>query len=136
MRHMEINVMSILVDDQDKALEFYTKKLGFVKKHDVPIGDAKWLTVVGPKNLDGVELLLEPDWNPMVAKEVAAFKAALVENGIPFTSFACDDVQAEYDRLKALGVEFSQPPMEAGPVTIAVFDDTCGNLIQIAQMAK
>ena len=128
--------MSILVDDQQKALEFYTGKLGFVKKHDVPMGEARWLTVVGPKSPDGVELLLEPDGNPMVAKEVAAFKAALVENGIPFTSFACDDVHAEYERLKGLGVEFSQPPMKAGPVTIAVLDDTCGNLIQIAQMDK
>ena len=131
---MEINVTSILVDDQDKALEFYTKKLGFIKKHDIPVGDAKWLTVVGPKRPDGVELLLEPDWNPTVAKEVAALKTALVENGIPFTSFACEDVQAEYERLKGLGVEFTQPPMEAGPVTIAVFHDTCGNLIQMAQM--
>ena len=131
---MEINVMSVLVDDQDKALDFYTHKLGFVKKHDVPLGEAKWLTVVGPKNPDGVELLLEPDWNPMVAKEVGALKAALVENGIPWTSFAVDDCRAEYERLKALGVEFTQPPMEAGPVTIAVFHDTCGNLIQIAQM--
>lgn len=131
---MEINVTSVLVDDQEKALEFYTRKLGFIKKHDVPVNGAKWLTVVGPNNPDGVELLLEPDWNPAVAKEVAAFKAALVANGIPFTSFACEDVQAEYERLKALGVEFTQPPMEAGPVTIAVFHDTCGNLIQIAQM--
>lgn len=131
---MEINVMSILVDNQDKALEFYTKKLGFVKKNEIPMGDARWLTVVGPKHPDGVEISLEPDWNPMVAKEVAAFKAALVENGIPFTSFACEDVRAEYERLKGLGVEFTQPPMDAGPVTIAVFHDTCGNLLQIAQM--
>lgn len=131
---MEINVMSVLVDNQEKALEFYTKKLGFVKKRDIPLEGAKWLTVVGPKHPDGVEILLEPDWNPAVANEVAAFKAALVKNGIPFTSFACDDVQAEYERLKALGVEFSQPPTEAGPVTIAVFHDTCGNLIQMTQL--
>ena len=131
---MEVNVMSILVDDQDKALAFYTEKLGFVKKREVPMGDAKWLIVVGPKQPEGVEVSLEPDSNPTVAKEVAAFKTALVENGIPFTSFASDDVQAEYERLKGLGVEFTQAPMEAGPVTIAVFDDTCGNLIQIHQM--
>lgn len=131
---MEINVTSILVDDQEKALDFYTNKLGFIKKRDIPMDGARWLTVVGPKNPDGVELLLEPDWNPIVAKEVSAFKGALVENGIPFTSFACEDVQAEYERLESLGVEFTQPPMEAGPVTIAVFHDTCGNLLQIAQM--
>jgi len=130
---MEVNVMSILVDDQSKALEFYTKKLGFVKKNEIPMGEARWLTVVGPNNPDGVEVSLEPDSNPAVAKEVAAFKSALVENGIPFTSFACDDVKSEYERLKGLGVDFTQPPMDAGPVTIAVFDDTCGNLIQMHQ---
>jgi catechol 2,3-dioxygenase-like lactoylglutathione lyase family enzyme len=129
---MEITITSVLVDDQEKALKFYTEKLGFVKKHDIPVGDAKWLTVVGPKHPGGVELLLEPDWNPMVAKEVAALKAALVENGIPFTSFACEDVRREYERLSDLGVEFVQPPTDAGPVTIAVFHDTCGNLIQIS----
>ena len=126
---MEINVTSILVDDQDKALEFYTKKLGFVKKHDVPVGDAKWLTVVSETAPDGPELLLEPDGHP-AAKP---FKEALMEDGIPFTQFAVDDLQAEYDRLTKLGVKFTQPPTEMGPVIVAVFDDTCGNLIQLAQ---
>jgi catechol 2,3-dioxygenase-like lactoylglutathione lyase family enzyme len=126
---MIINVCSVLVDDQDKALAFYTNVLGFVKKTDVPVGDAKWLTVVSPEFPDGVELLLEPDGHP-AAKP---FKEALVADGIPFTSFAVVDVKAEYERLEKLGVKFTQPPTAMGPVTTAVFDDTCGNLIQIAQ---
>ena len=126
---MRINVCSVLVDDQDKALTFYTEVLGFVKKTEIPLGEAKWLTVVSPEAPDGVELLLEPDGHP-AAKP---FKAALVDDGIPFTSFAVTDVRAEYERLQALGVHFTQPPTEMGPVTTAVFDDTCGNLIQIAQ---
>jgi catechol 2,3-dioxygenase-like lactoylglutathione lyase family enzyme len=131
---MEIVVTSVFVDDLDKALAFYTKKLGFVKKHDVPLGgDARWLTVVGPKAKDGVELLLEPGYLGSLARQVKAWQATLVENGIPATSFGCDDAEAEYKRLSKLGVKFSQKPMRAGPVTIAVFDDTCGNLIQIAQ---
>jgi catechol 2,3-dioxygenase-like lactoylglutathione lyase family enzyme len=125
---MRINVASVLVDDQDKALAFYTDVLGFVKKTDIPLGDAKWLTVVSPDAPDGVELLLEPDGHPAARP----FKAALVEDGIPFTSFAVDDVAAEFDRLSGLGVTFTQPPTPMGPVTTAVFDDTCGNLIQIA----
>lgn len=125
---MRINVTSVLVDDQDKALAFYTDVLGFVKKTDIPLGDAKWLTVVSPDAPDGVELLLEPDGHPAARP----FKAALVEDGIPFTSFAVDSVQAEYERLTSLGVTFTQPPTPMGPVTTAVFDDTCGNLIQIA----
>jgi catechol 2,3-dioxygenase-like lactoylglutathione lyase family enzyme len=126
---MRINVASVLVDDQDKALRFYTDVLGFVKKTDIPLGGgAKWLTVVSPDAPDGVELLLEPDGHP-AAKP---FKDALVADGIPFTSFAVDDVHAEHERLSALGVTFTQPPTEMGPVTTAVFDDTCGNLIQIA----
>jgi catechol 2,3-dioxygenase-like lactoylglutathione lyase family enzyme len=128
---MRINVTSVMVDDQDKALAFYTDVLGFVKKTDIPVGDAKWLTVVSPDAPDGVELLLEPDGHPAARP----FKAALVEDGIPFTSFAVDDVQAEFDRLSALGVTFVQPPTPMGPVTTAVFDDTCGNLIQIAATA-
>jgi catechol 2,3-dioxygenase-like lactoylglutathione lyase family enzyme len=125
---MRINVCSVFVDDQDKALEFYTNVLGFVKKTDIPVGDAKWLTVVSPQAPDGVELLLEPDGHPAVKP----FKEALVADGIPFTSFAVDDVNAEYERLRGLGVQFTQEPAQMGPVTTAVLDDTCGNLIQIA----
>jgi catechol 2,3-dioxygenase-like lactoylglutathione lyase family enzyme len=127
---MRINVTSVFVDDQDKALDFYTDKLGFVKKTDVPAGEHRWLTVVSPDAPDGVELLLEPDAHP-AAKP---FKEALVADGMPFTSFAVDDVQAEFERLSAKGVTFTQPPTEMGPVTTAVLDDTCGNLIQIAAM--
>lgn len=127
---MRIYVTSVLVDDQRKALAFYTDTLGFVKKHDIPLGEASWLTVVSPDDPDGTELLLEPDGHP-AAKP---WKAALVADGIPLTSFAVDDVEAEYRRLEALGVEFTQRPTEMGPTTTAVFDDTCGNLIQIAAM--
>jgi catechol 2,3-dioxygenase-like lactoylglutathione lyase family enzyme len=127
---MRINVTSVLVDNQDKALAFYTDVLGFLKKTDIPLGGgAKWLTVVSPDAPDGVELLLEPDAHPAARP----FKEALVEDGIPYTSFAVDDIQAEFDRLTGLGVTFVQPPTPMGPVTTAVFDDTCGNLIQIAQ---
>ncbi len=126
---MKIVVTSVLVDDQDKALAFYTNILGFVKKTEIQLGDgARWLTVVGPDEPDGTELVLEPDGHPAVGP----FKRALVEDGNPFTSFGVDDVQAEYERLKSAGVVFTQPPVEMGPVTTAVFDDTCGNLIQIA----
>ena len=127
---MRINLASVLVDDQEKALRFYTEKLGFVKKTEVPLGGHRWLTVVSPDEPDGVELVLEPDEHP-AAKP---FKAALVQDGIPFTSFAVTDVQAEYDRLTGLGVTFTQPPTVMGPVTTAVLDDTCGNLIQLAAM--
>jgi catechol 2,3-dioxygenase-like lactoylglutathione lyase family enzyme len=126
---MKIVVTSVLVDDQARALEFYTKVLGFVKKKDVPMGPARWLTVVDPKQPDGVELLLEPDAHP-AAKP---FKKALVKDGIPLTSFGVDDINAEYKRLTKAGVKFTQPPTALGPVTTAVLDDTCGNLIQIAQ---
>jgi catechol 2,3-dioxygenase-like lactoylglutathione lyase family enzyme len=125
---MKINLASVFVDDQDKALKFYTETLGFEKKTDIPVGEFKWLTVVSPEDPDGVELLLEPDDHPAVRP----FKSAIVADGIPYTSFAVDDVQAEFDRLSALGVKFIQEPTEMGPVTTAVFDDTCGNLIQIA----
>jgi catechol 2,3-dioxygenase-like lactoylglutathione lyase family enzyme len=127
---MRINLASVLVDDQQKALRFYTEVLGFVKKTDVPLGEHSWLTVVSPDDPDGVELVLEPDEHPAVKP----FKTALVADGIPFTSFAVDDVQKEYDRLVALGVTFTQQPTAMGPVTTAVLDDTCGNLIQIAAM--
>src|SRR3989304_8477437 len=125
---MRIYVTSVLVDDQAKALAFYTGTLGFVKKNDIPLGEASWLTVVAPDDPDGTELLLEPDVHP-AAKP---FKAALVADGIPLTSFAVDDVDAEYERLRALGVRFTQPPTAMGPTTTAVFDDTCGTLIHIA----
>jgi len=106
--------------------------LGFVKKNDVPLGEHSWLTVVSPEAPDGVELVLEPGDHPAVAP----FKEALVADGIPFTSFAVDDVHTEYERLTALGVTFTQPPTAMGPVTTAVLDDTCGNLIQIAAMER
>ena len=125
---MKINVMSVMVDDQAKALRFYTEVLGFVKKREIPFGEHAWLTVVSREDPDGTELSLEPDGHPAARQ----FKQALVEDGIPFTSFAVDDVAAEYDRLVACGVQFTQLPTEMGQVTTAVFDDTCGNLIQIA----
>jgi catechol 2,3-dioxygenase-like lactoylglutathione lyase family enzyme len=125
---MKINVVSVMVDDQAKALRFYTEVLGFVKKTEIPFGQHSWLTVVSPEDSDGTELSLEPDEHPAARP----FKRALVEDGIPFTSFAVDDVAAEHERLVARGVRFTQPPTDMGPVTTAVFDDTCGNLIQIA----
>jgi catechol 2,3-dioxygenase-like lactoylglutathione lyase family enzyme len=124
---MRITLTSVLVDDQQKALEFYTQRLGFVQKRDIPLGDDRWLTVISPEDPDGTELLLEPDGHP-AAKP---FKEALVADGIPFTAFTVQDVRAEFERLKALGVRFTQEPLEMGPVTTAVFDDTCGNLIQM-----
>jgi catechol 2,3-dioxygenase-like lactoylglutathione lyase family enzyme len=126
---MRINVTNVFVDDQEKALRFYTGVLGFVKKHDVPLGEHRWLTVVGPTEPQGTELLLEPDVHPAVKP----FKAALVEDGIPYASFAVADVAAEHSRLSGLGVRFIQPPTDLGAVVTAVFDDTCGNLIQIAK---
>src|ERR687891_234347 len=125
---VRINLASVLVDDQDKALRFYTEVLGFVKRTDLPVGEARWLTLVSPEQPEGTELLLEPDGHP-AAKP---FKRALVDDGIPYTSFAVDDVNAEYERLRALGVQFTHEPLEMESVTTAVFDDTCGNLIQIA----
>ena len=125
---MKIVVTSVFVEDQEKALQFYTGVLGFVKKNDIPMGEARWLTVVASDDPDGTELLLEPDSHPAVKP----FKQALVADGIPSTSFAVEDVHAEYERLRTLGVHFTQPPVEMGPVTTAVFDDTSGNLIQIA----
>ena len=127
---MKINVMSVMVDDQASALRFYTEVLGFVKKTEIPLGQHAWLTVVSPEDPDGTELSLEPDEHPAARP----FKQALVEDGIPFTSFAVDDVAAEYDRLIGQGVRFTQPPTDMGTVTTAVFDDTCGNLIQIAAL--
>ncbi|MFJ9365896.1 VOC family protein [Nocardia sp. NPDC101769] len=125
---MRIYITSVFVDDQQKALDFYTGVLGFTRKHDVPLGSgARWLTVVSPEDPEGAELLLEPDGHPAVKP----YKDALVGDGIPAASFRVKDVQAEFERLIGLGVTFTQQPLEAGPVTTAVFDDTCGNLIQI-----
>jgi catechol 2,3-dioxygenase-like lactoylglutathione lyase family enzyme len=124
---MRIYVTSVLVDDQDKALTFYTDILGFVKKREIPLGDARWLTVVSASDPEGIELVLEPDSHPAAGP----FKRALMEDGIPFTSFAVADVHREYERLRAAGVRFTQEPLEMGGVTTAVLDDTCGNLIQI-----
>ena len=128
---MRITTMSVLVDDQQKALDFYTRKLGFLPKTNIPMGEHSWLTVVSPEAPDGVELSLEPSDHP-AAKP---FTSALVADGIPYTSFAVDDVQKEYQRLSALGVRFTQTPMTNGPLTTAVLDDTCGNLLQIASFA-
>jgi catechol 2,3-dioxygenase-like lactoylglutathione lyase family enzyme len=125
---MRIRLTSVFVDDQDKALRFYTDVLGFVKKTEVPVGQYRWLTVVSPEEPDGVELVLEPAAHPAVGP----YRQALVADGIPLASFAVDDVRAEHARLSALGVTFTQEPADMGPVTMAVFDDTCGNLIQIA----
>lgn len=124
---MRIYITHVFVDDQDKALRFYTDTLGFTMKDDVPVGEDRWITVVSPEDPDGAELLLEPDKHPAVRP----FKDALVADGIPATSFAVTDVVAEHERLKSRGVVFSQPPVDLGPVVTAVFDDTCGNLIQI-----
>jgi catechol 2,3-dioxygenase-like lactoylglutathione lyase family enzyme len=127
---MRITLTSVLVDDQAKALDFYTRVLGFEKKYEVPMGEFAWITVVSPQDRDGVELVLEPDQHPAARP----FKEALVADGIPFTQLAVDDVFAEVERLKALGVEFTQDATDFGPVVTAVFDDTCGNLIQLAAM--
>jgi catechol 2,3-dioxygenase-like lactoylglutathione lyase family enzyme len=128
---VNITTASVFVDDQTKALAFYTDVLGFAPKTDLPAGEHRWLTVVSPDAPDGVELLLEPADHPAVGP----FRAALVADGIPYTSFGVPDVVAEHARLAALGVEFVVPPTPMGPVTVAVLDDTCGNLIQIASMA-
>lgn len=126
---MKIKLTSVLVRDQDKALQFYTQVLGFVKKTEIPLGEFKWLTVVSPEGPDDIELLLEPNDNP-AAK---AFQDALFEQGIPLTAFAVDDIQAEYERLRALGVVFTGEPTSMGPTMVAIFDDTCGNFIQLYQ---
>ncbi|MFJ4809422.1 VOC family protein [Streptomyces longwoodensis] len=124
---MRIHLTNVFVDDQETALRFYTEKLGFVKKHDVPLGADRWLTVVSPEDPEGTELLLEPSGHPAVGP----YRAALVADGIPAASFAVDDVRAEFERLRGLGVRFTQEPVEMGTVTTAVLDDTCGNLVQI-----
>ena len=126
---MRIHLASVAVDDQQKALRFYTETLGFRLKHNIPLGEHAWITVVSEEAPEGTELVLEPDGHPAVGP----FKKALVEDGIPWTSFAVDDVEAEHERLVAKGVRFTQPPKDLGTVITAVFDDSCGNLIQIAE---
>lgn len=129
---IRIKLTSVSIGDYDRALDFYTNKLGFVKKRDIPLGEgARWLTVVSPHEPDGVELLLEPNAEYPAMK---ALKESLVRDGIPFTAFQVDDVHAEYERLKNLGVEFTMEPTNMGMVTMAVLDDTCGNLIQLYEM--
>jgi catechol 2,3-dioxygenase-like lactoylglutathione lyase family enzyme len=125
---MRINLTSVYVDDQRAALDFYVDVLGFTPHRDVPIGEDSWLTVVSPESPGGPELLLEPAGHPAVRP----YREALVEDGIPLAQFAVDDVAAEHARLTAKGVEFTQPPTDVGAAVIAVFDDTCGNLIQIS----
>jgi len=127
---MKIYVTSVFVDDQARAHDFYTRQLGFVVKNDIPMGEHRWLTVVSADQPEGTELLLEPSDHPAVQP----YKTALVADGIPATSFQVDDLDAEYERLSGLGVVFTQQPMDAGPVRMAVLDDTCGNLIQLVEM--
>ena len=127
---LRIALTSVFVDDQEKALRFYTETLGFVPKTDVPLGEDRWITVASAADPTGVELLLEPNGNSVAT----AYQQGIKAQGIPATSFAVEDVQAEYARLVALGVEFTQEPTPMGPVTVATLDDTCGNLIQLAQM--
>ena len=126
---MRITHTGVFVSDQDKALRFYTETLGFVKKHDIPIGEFKWLTVVSPDDPDGTELLLEPNDNP-VSK---TYQKGIFDQGIPAALFSVTDIRAEYEKLKSLGVTFTMEPTEVGGVTIAILDDTCGNLIQMLQ---
>ena len=124
---MKIVLTSVMVDDQAKALAFYTDVLGFVKEKDIPMGGPRWLTVVAPEGAAGVELLLEPMGHPAAAP----FQKALFDSGVPAASFGSNDIDAEYERLTSRGVVFRKPPTQAGPVKIAVFEDTCGNLIQL-----
>ncbi len=126
---MRITHTGVFVSDQDKALKFYTETLGFVKKHDIPIGEFKWLTVVSPDDPDGTELLLEPNDNPVSQ----TYQKGIFDQGIPAALFSVTDIHAEYKKLKSLGVTFTMEPTEVGGVTIAILDDTCGNLIQMLQ---
>lgn len=129
---MKIKLTSVSIDDYDKALKFYTEVMGFEKKRDMPLGEgARWITVVSPEEPDGVELLLEPNAGYPAMKTL---KESLVKDGIPFTAFQVNDLQAEYERMKNLGVEFTMEPTNVGAAIAAVFDDTCGNLIQIYQV--
>jgi len=127
---MKIKLSSLTVSNQDKALLFYTEKLGFIKKTEIPMGEHRWLTVVSPEERDGTELVLEP----LGFEPSKVYQKQLFEAGIPATAFQVDDINAEYERLTGLGVTFSMKPTQMGPVTIAVFDDTCGNNLQIYQL--
>ena len=127
---MKIALTSLFVDDQRAALAFYTEVLGFNKRHDIPLGDNFWLTVVSPESPDGPELLLEPAGHPAVKP----YRDALAEDGIPLAQFAVEDIEAEHARLTSRGVVFTQPPTDIGTAFVAVFDDTCGNLIQLLEM--
>lgn len=128
---MKMYIKSVMVDDQAKALAFYTEKLGFAVKHDIPMGEFRWLTLVSKEEPDGVELALEPN----VHTAAQAFQKAIHADGIPYTAFSVEDLESEAKRLQSLGVEFRQMPTEAGGVKIAVLDDTCGNLIQLIQLS-
>ncbi|MEL6322711.1 MAG: VOC family protein [Pseudomonadota bacterium] len=127
---MKMYIKSVMVEDQRKALDFYTNTLGFVVKHDIPMGEHSWITLLSADEPDGVELALEPNQYPAAR----ALQESLMEDGIPWTAFSVDDVEAEVKRLEAAGVTFTQPPMKAGGATMAVFDDTCGNLIQLIEL--
>lgn len=127
---MKMYMKNIAVDDQSKALDFYTSKLGFVVKHDIPLGEHRWLTLVSKEETEGVELGLEPNAHPASR----AYQEALMADGIPVSAFSVDDIEAEVARLETAGVEFTQPPVKAGGATMAVFDDTCGNLIQLVEL--
>ena len=129
---MRIKLTSIMVNDQDRALRFYTEVLGFKQKHDIPVGEYRWITVTSPEEPDDLELALEPNANPAGK----AFQEAMFSQGIPMTSFEVGDIAAEFARLTAQGVAFTQQPTPAGPVILAVFADTCGNLIQLHQPAR
>src|SRR5262249_42317295 len=128
---MKIKLTSVFVDDQEKALKFYTEVLGFVKKRDIPVGEFRWLTVVSPEEPSGTELLLEPSENPATK----TFKKAVFEQGIPWATFFVDNIQMEFERMKKLGIKFRMDPTPMGPSIIAVFDDTCGNNIQLNQVS-
>ncbi len=132
---MRIVLTSVMVDDQAKALSFYSEVLGFVKKEDMDMGGARWLTVVSPADFDGTQLALEPDDNPVINGAAKTFKKTLYEAGIPWTSFVVDDIQIEFERMTRLGVEFTMEPTQTGPATVAVLDDTCGNLLQMHQLS-
>ena len=129
---MKMYAKGVAVDDQSKALEFYTSKLGFIVKHDIPLGEYRWLTVVSPEEPDGVELLLEPNAHPASQ----AYQKALMADGIPCTAFSVENIESEVAHLQSLGVSFTQPPVKAGGAMMAVFDDTCGNLIQLVQLLE
>jgi catechol 2,3-dioxygenase-like lactoylglutathione lyase family enzyme len=128
---VRIRLVSVFVEDQERAERFYTQVLGFVVQYDIPLGEDRWLTVVSPEEPDGAELLLEPNGNPIAE----TYQRALYQAGIPIASFAVDDIEAEHRRLAELGVSFAQPPLDIGDAIVAVFDDTCGNLIQIVEAA-